>query len=361
MTSAPSPLQSGLRFPGFQPIRPLVNNSLVNFDTELQAEPQAATPMRVLAAEDNPVFQSMLRTMLTKWGYDALIARDGVEAWNVLQGGNAPRLAILDWMMPGIDGVEVCRRVRGANREPYRYILLLTARTDAQDLVEGMEAGADDYLTKPFNAHELRVRLRAGCRILDLQEQLLHAREALRDQATHDGLTNLLNRSAIMEVLRNEIARAEREHQPLSLLMLDLDRFKNINDTYGHLNGDAVLREAAQRMRRAGRRYDSVGRYGGEEFLVVLPGCDLANARSQAERLRETVAATTFGSGSQPLRVTISVGVSCAHDYDADTLICEADEALYRAKSAGRNRVECGRAGAECVPAAPAAMVGISY
>lgn len=310
----------------------------------LQPQPQAAKPMRVLAAEDNPVFQSMLRTMLTKWGYQAVIARDGLEAWDALRDEDPPRLAILDWMMPGLDGVEVCRRVRGTDREPYIYILLLTARTDAQDLIDGMEAGADDYLTKPFNAQELRVRLRAGCRILDLQEQLLHTREALRDQATHDGLTKLLNRGAILEVLRTEIARAERERHPLSVLMLDLDRFKSINDVHGHLIGDMVLREAAQRMRAAGRRYDSVGRYGGEEFLVVLPGCGLDDARSQAERLRETIAATPFASDSQPLRVTISVGVSCAHDHDADILIREADEALYRAKSLGRNRVECSRA-----------------
>src|SRR5664280_2015057 len=127
--------------------------------------------MRVLAAEDNPVFQSVLRSMLTKWGYEAVVARDGNEAWAILQSEHAPRLAILDWMMPGMDGVEICRRLRAAGREPYQYILLLTARTESQDLVDGMEAGADDYLTKPFNAHELRVRLRAGRRILDLQEE----------------------------------------------------------------------------------------------------------------------------------------------------------------------------------------------
>lgn len=305
-----------------------------------QPQPPTAKPMRVLVAEDNPVFQSMLRAMLTKWGYSVVVARDGLAAWSALQGEDAPRLAILDWMMPELDGVEVCRRVRNTGREPYIYVLLLTARTDSQDLVDGMEAGADDYLTKPFNAHELRVRLRAGCRILDLQEQLLHAREALRDQATHDGLTKVLNRSAIMDVLRNEIARAERDHQPLSLLMLDLDRFKSINDTYGHQMGDAALREAALRMRTACRRYDSVGRYGGEEFLMVLPGCDLADACSQAERLREAIAASSFSCGSESLQVTISVGVSSAHDHHADTMIREADEALYRAKSQGRNRVE---------------------
>jgi len=313
------------------------------FGAQPAPELPAAKPLRVLAAEDNPVFQSMLRNMLTKWGYDAIIARNGMEAWNILQSGEAPRLAILDWMMPGIDGVEVCRRVRSLDREPYIYILLLTARNDSQDLVEGMEAGADDYLTKPFNAHELRVRLRAGCRILDLQQQLLHAREALREQATYDGLTKLLNRTAILEVLGNEVARADREGQPLSVLMLDLDRFKKINDTHGHVTGDAVLREAAHRLRLASRRYDSIGRYGGEEFLVVLPGCDLADAGAQAERLRESIAAGPFECSKQSLQVTISVGVSLAQSGDAGQLVREADEALYRAKSKGRNRVECSK------------------
>ena len=307
---------------------------------EVQAEPAAEKPIRVLAAEDNPVFQSMLRTILTRWGYEVVIARDGLEAWKVLSREDTPRLAILDWMMPEIDGVEVCRRVRSCGAEPYIYILLLTARTDSQDLVEGMEAGADDYLTKPFNAHELRVRLRAGCRILDLQAQLLDAREALREQATHDGLTKLLNRNAVLEVLHQEVARCDREPQPLSVLMVDLDRFKAINDSYGHVAGDAVLREVARRMREASRRYDSVGRYGGEEFLLVLPGCDLGDACSQAERLRESVAAAPFVSDAGDLRISISVGVSSSRTPDADLLIREADEALYRAKALGRDRVE---------------------
>ena len=299
--------------------------------------------IKVLAAEDNPVFQSMLRSMLTKWGYDAIVARDGDEAWRILQADDAPRLAILDWMMPGMDGVEVCRRVRAANREPYIYILLLTARTDAQDLVEGMEAGADDYLTKPFNSHELRVRLRAGRRILDLQEQLLQAREALRDQATHDSLTGLLNRASILGALEIELARAEREHHPLSLLMGDLDRFKQVNDTMGHLAGDAVLREAGRRMKAAVRRYDSVGRYGGEEFLIVLPGCDGHAAVAQATRIREAVSAEPFQAGKNTIHVTCSIGMACRKEAFAehtDDLVREADVALYLAKDRGRNRVE---------------------
>jgi two-component system, cell cycle response regulator len=316
--------------------------------------------MRVLAAEDNPVFQSMLRSMLTKWGYEAVIARDGIEAWDILQSPAAPRLAILDWMMPGIDGVELCRRVRSAGREPYSYILLLTARTESQDLVEGMEAGADDYLTKPFNAHELRVRLRAGRRIVDLQAELLEAREALREQATHDGLTGLLNRTTVLQALRNEADRAARERQPLSLLMADFDRFKQINDTFGHMAGDAVLREGARRMKASMRRYDAVGRYGGEEFVVVLPGADAGQARAQAERLREAIAGEPFIAGKDILQVTVSIGVAsrvAPSLSQVDTMIREADLALYMAKDRGRNRVEISRLEVDLGAVAPASLL----
>jgi diguanylate cyclase (GGDEF)-like protein len=303
----------------------------------------AEHPMKVLAAEDNPVFQSMLANMLIKWGYQPVIAHDGNEAWEALQQPDGPQLAILDWMMPGLNGVDICRGVRAAGREPYVYILLLTARADSHDLVEGMEAGADDYVTKPFQAHELRVRLRAGRRIVDLQQQLLAAREALREQATHDGLTGLLNRNAIIEVLHKDLARAAREGRALSLLMVDLDHFKLVNDTWGHIAGDAVLRESARRMREAVRSYDSVGRYGGEEFLIVLPGCDADHAVSQAERVREKFACAPFFTGPGSLQVTCSIGASSRtlpSEADAEALMREADLALYSAKGDGRNRVE---------------------
>jgi diguanylate cyclase (GGDEF)-like protein len=204
-----------------------------------------------------------------------------------------------------------------------------------------MEAGADDYITKPLRVPELRARLRAGRRIIDLQEELMLAREALRQQATHDGLTGLLNRSAILEVLHNELARAQRESQPLSVLMVDLDHFKQVNDEFGHLAGDAVLRESSSRMRTVVRRYDSVGRYGGEEFLVVLPGCDSVAAAAQAERLRLSLAAAPFVFGSGTCALTGSVGYVCSTDVpagDAGSLIHLADDALYAAKNLGRNR-----------------------
>jgi len=299
--------------------------------------------MRILVAEDNPVFQSMLRNMLSKWGYEIVMADNGRDAWRILQEDPAPNLAILDWMMPGLDGVEVCRRVREASQQRYIYVLLLTAKTEQKDLVEGMEAGADDYITKPFNTHELRVRLRAGRRILELQEQLLHAQDALREQATHDRLTGLWNHGSILEILEKEAARSEREQSPLAVLMADLDNFKQINDTHGHLAGDSVLRESARRLRAQIRAYDALGRYGGEEFLVVLPGSNQSGALTQAERLRACIDCEPFPTPAGEILVTCSFGL-CWTDRPepggTKTLLRSADDALYKAKRMGRNRVE---------------------
>jgi diguanylate cyclase (GGDEF)-like protein len=309
--------------------------------------------MRVLAAEDNPVFQSMLRSMLGKWGYDAIVAPDGKEAMRLLDREDPPRLAILDWMMPGMDGVEVCRTVRASRREPYIYMLLLTARTESQDLVEAMDAGADDYLTKPFVAHELKARLRAGRRILDLQTELVSAREALRIQAMYDHLTGVLNRGSVLDSLHQGLARAGRESSPLAVVMMDIDHFKNVNDTRGHQAGDAVLQETAQRMKSTIRSYDSLGRYGGEEFLIVLPGCDGEDAIRQGERIRDAVASQPFVYKGASFTSTCSAGVSWRPQAtldDATELIREADMALYRAKAGGRNRVETSIARTEPAP-----------
>lgn len=302
--------------------------------------------MKILVADDNPTFCRILETILSGWGYDTVIAQDGFEALHILQNGESPRLAILDWMMPRMDGAEVCRKIRANRREPYVYILLLTAKTEQKDLVEGMEAGADDYITKqPFHVHELRVRLRAGRRILDLEAELIGAREALRDQATRDSLTRLWNRTAIFDILHRELARSQRESSATTVLMADLDAFKRINDTYGHVAGDAVLKEAARRMSLSVRSYDSIGRYGGEEFLIILPGTDLYSGAAQAERIRAAVASAPYDvGGGDLLHVTCSVGLTSSAAGEmvlSDSLIRQADAALYAAKEQGRNRVEC--------------------
>ena len=299
--------------------------------------------MKILIADDSVVSRHLLEATLRKWGYDVMVACDGAEALELLQREDAPGLIILDWMMPGMTGVEVCRRIRQRDSEPYTYILLLTSKNEKEDLIEGMDAGADDYITKPFDQNELQVRLRAGIRLVDLQSQLLKAREDLREQATRDSLTRLWNRSSILGELTRELARSEREARPLGVVIVDLDHFKQVNDTYGHLAGDAVLREAARRMQNGIRQYDSIGRYGGEEFLILFPSCSEEDCVAQADRLRKQLAQTEMSVNDSSLRVTASFGVTVAMPGEMRTqeaLIRKADEALYVAKRSGRNRVE---------------------
>ena len=244
---------------------------------------------RVLVAEDDAMFRRILESWLTAWGYAVTMAQDGAEAWAILQQEIRPQVLILDWMMPAIDGLELCSKVRERNQTPYQYILLATAKDAKQDLVRGLEAGADDYLTKPFDRSELKARLRACNRILTLQDDQIRAHEQLRFQATHDALTGSFNRGEILEMLRRELERGARTRTTTGILMLDIDHFKLINDTYGHLTGDAVLREVTQRINKAVRSYDSVGRYGGEEFVIVLPSCSREQVDQGAERVRAAV------------------------------------------------------------------------
>jgi len=299
--------------------------------------------VKILIADDSLVSRHLLEATLTKWGYEVAVACDGEEALALLQKDDAPALAILDWMMPGMTGLEVCRRVRVRAREPYTYILLLTSKSQKEDLIEGMEAGADDYITKPFDQHELQVRLRAGTRLVDLQAELLSAREALREQATKDSLTHLWNRSSIFDILCRELARAQRERTPVGVVMVDLDHFKSINDNFGHFAGDAVLCEAARRMQNGIRQYDSIGRYGGEEFLILLTGCDEEACWAQAERLRKQLSQLQMSLQESSIGVSASFGVTTAlpgQSWTPEALIHKADEALYLAKRRGRNRVE---------------------
>lgn len=299
--------------------------------------------MQVLVADDSIVSRHLMMETLRRWNYEPVPATDGEQAWAILQRPDAPPMVILDWMMPGLTGLEVCRRVRQQAREPYTYMILLTSRGEKTDIIEGLEAGADDYVVKPFDLNELKVRLRSGRRIVDLQTELLAAREALREQATRDSLTRFWNRRSILEIMERELSRASREHRPVGIVMFDLDHFKAVNDTYGHLAGDMVLREVGARIGSSLRDYDACGRYGGEEFLIVLPGTDLAGAGSQAERARQLLAAEAIDIGTTELVVTGSFGVTCQPagcHVPVDTLIRAADEALYTAKRNGRNRVE---------------------
>lgn len=299
--------------------------------------------MKILIADDDPVSSRLLDRLLVKWGYEVIAAHDGAEAWEVLQAENAPRVALLDWIMPGIDGLEICRRVRARSSQPYVYIMLLTANDKVGNLVEGLESGADDYLTKPFHPQELRARLRVGLRMLDLESRLVEARESLRFKASHDSLTTIWNRGAIIEMLERELSRARRDGSSVGILLADIDHFKRVNDTRGHLVGDEVLRAVTGRLKGEVRSYDSVGRYGGEEFLILLPGCDNPKLTAKAERLVKVVERSSIGTSTGTVAVTISIGGiasgDCPHA-DVNKLLLAADTALYRAKVSGRNRSE---------------------
>lgn len=297
--------------------------------------------MRVLIADDDAISRTVLQRTLTQLGHEVVAGEDGPSAIVHLLEPDGPRLAVLDWMMPGADGLTVCRAVR-QRAAPYVYTIVLTARDARQDMVEALEAGADDFLTKPLDPAELTARMRAGVRVVELQERLLEIQEGLRIQATRDDLTGLDNRRVVLDHLERELRRGRHEQRPVAVALTDIDNFKAINDRYGHPAGDVVLKRVAEALRREVREYDAVGRYGGEEFLFVLPGCDGETGLVAAERIRARVAATTAVWEGVELPVTVSVGLAWAAPGTGKVadLIAAADGALYRAKAGGRNRVE---------------------
>jgi two-component system cell cycle response regulator len=295
--------------------------------------------IKVLIAEDNAVSAKILKKKILNWGYEVVLAKNGEEAWLVLKKEEI-KLAILDWMMPKFSGVQLCQKIREndhkEDKQDYTYIILLTAKDDQKDLIEGFSAGADDYITKPFQYLELKARLKTGKRIIDLQKQL-------QEQAKRDVLTGLCNRKGMYTLLEKEINRSLRDNRPLTILMADIDKFKTINDKYGHHIGDVVLQETAKILKKRVRDYDEVCRYGGDEFLAILPNCNSANAFSIAERLRQTIGSHKITSDGRSLSIAFSLGgVSSENfgkDITAESLIRKADEALLQAKNTGRNRV----------------------
>jgi diguanylate cyclase (GGDEF)-like protein len=297
--------------------------------------------MNVLIADDEPVSRRLLEILLNKWGYEVTVASDGEEAWRTLQDGTHPRIAILDWMMPGMDGIQVCKKIRQHEAQFPTYVILLTARQATEDLHGRYESVADDYLAKPYAAQELRARLRHARRILELEDQLQTARDAIKVETTHDPLTGLWNRSSILEILHHELHRARRQTSPLAVLMIDVDHLKQINQRHGHLAGDAVLREAARRIRSSIRLYDSMGRYGGGQFVIVSPACDRPGALSQADRVRSRICQETIKTieGDFPVTISLGIAVGC-NNQEAHELTSAADAALAEAKKGGRNRAE---------------------
>jgi len=299
--------------------------------------------VKILIADDDAVSRRLLERTLLRVGYEVVAVVNGRQAVENLTGPDMPRLVLLDWMMPELDGPGVCREIRNRRDQSYVYMILLTSRESKEDVIAGLESGADDYLIKPFIADELKARLRVGERILHLEDRLVEAREQMRFKATHDHLTSLWNRGVIVDLLGRELTRSQRENVCTALILGDLDHFKNINDRHSHLVGDQVLREVARRLLHSVRSYDFVGRYGGEEFLIVLNNCRPDSALARAEEIRKSICTRPVQTDVGPLEVTMSSGLLRSTDWGhrpAEDLIHEADSALYAAKTAGRNRVQ---------------------
>ena len=291
--------------------------------------------MHVLIVDDDRIQRLILRKQLLRLGYEVSEATDGAIAWAQLQHEPTP-IVITDWMMPQLDGPALIARIRAAAFPGYTYVILLTSKDERTDVVAGLDAGADDYLTKPCDSHELRARVAIGARIVDLERRLRSARDT-------DALTGLHNRGAITAAANTELARAQRSGAVLSAALLDVDHFKQVNDQYGHQAGDQALRLVAAQVRKQVRIYDLVGRWGGEELLLLLMETTLLEAASIAERVRATIAATplTIADGRQ-ITLTASLGLASTEavgEYTLEALVHDADAALYRAKAAGRNCV----------------------
>jgi two-component system, cell cycle response regulator len=300
--------------------------------------------MKILVAEDDAISRRLLQATLQKWGYEVLAASDGMQAWELLQGPQPPKLALLDLTMPGLDGAEICRKVRGQISKPYTYILLLTTRGQRGDLAAALDAGVDDFVLKPFDPHELKGRLRAGERIIDLQDELIKTREELHYIKNHDSLTRILNCAAVHTELCRALVRANRQGSSTAIAMGNLDHFKFINDAYGHSVGDAVLCEVVRRLANSIRPYDVLGRYSSEEFLLIFEGCNTPDGIQLAERLRKCISEEKILVDNAFISVTISIGVAATGTWkteDANSLIRYANMALQETKKSGGNRVAC--------------------
>jgi diguanylate cyclase (GGDEF)-like protein len=292
--------------------------------------------MKILIAEDQATSALFLRRTLERMGHEVTVAVDGVEAWDLLEH-TAPSVLISDWVMPRMDGLELCLKVRERHAHRYVYVILLTSKDRRQDRLDGLRAGADDFLTKPPDADELAVRLEIADRILAVHDALARQNALLADLATVDELTGVKNRRRFREDLALHFALATRQKTPLSLLMIDVDHFKQYNDAFGHPAGDDALRMVASAFKANTRDQDVVARYGGEEFVVLFPSTGESEVMLLAERLRFKIESSDW-----PLRtVTASIGAAttCPLITTTESLVEAADQALYQAKNRGRNQV----------------------
>lgn len=297
--------------------------------------------MKVLIADDSPTARFALRKNLTSWGYEVVEASEGKKAWSLLNEADPPRIAVLDWMMPGLDGVEICRKLRERANGPFVYTILLTSKNEQEDLVYGLENGAHNFQSKPYSPIELRSHINVGKRLVESDDKIKEYAEEMERLATTDSLTGIFNRRHFLELGEKEMSRTQRYFRPMSVLLIDVDHFKNINDTFGHAAGDKTLKILTETCINALRENDLFGRLGGEEFAVILPENDEKCAADVAERLRKTMEELKITIDDKMIRFTISIGVAShrTNDKSIENILKRADDALYKAKKCGRNRV----------------------
>ena len=292
-------------------------------------------PLTVLVIEDHPDQRDLLAIVLQREGYRVVTAANGIEALEKLEAQHV-QIALSDIMMPKMDGFELINRIRSNPALRNIYLILITARIQEGDRVRGLDLGADDYITKPFSFSELLARVRVGSRVVQYQQHLEY-------QTQVDSLTGLFNRRAFEKKVHEEFERSKRYHNPLSLMILDIDNFKIINDTYGHHGGDAALVKISETLRQKTRQSDFPSRYGGEEFVLVLPETDQNNALQVAGKIHEEIRSCSFGTADRPFALTVSIGLtsSSRKPYsDWREMLDDADQALYVAKNTGKDRVE---------------------
>ena len=306
-------------------------------------------PYPILLAEDDLISRRLCQKILAREGFAVTTMANGREALELFRQRFFP-IVLTDWQMPEMEGPELCRAIREENPDRYVFILMLTSKSSKDDIISGLEAGADDYITKPAHPAELVARIRTGIRILELERSLKSAVDEIHLMSIIDPLTGIYNRGYINRRLPQEIRRAHRFGRDLALVLCDIDHFKGVNDTYGHLVGDVVLKSFARYLAGSIRQeVDWAGRYGGEEFLIVLPETHLDGALVLVERIRRTFESTPIETSGKTIGITSSFGVACFSPGTCKEVITpeaflqEADNLLYRAKSGGRNRVEAGR------------------
>lgn len=299
--------------------------------------------MKVLIAEDDRASNLLLKNLLFRWGFDIVTTFNGADAWRILQEEDAPQIAVLDWMMPGMDGLEVCRRVRERekNGDRYLFIIILTARSDKEDIVTGIDTGADDYIAKPFDKEELRARLRTGQRVVELQTALRVANKKLLIMSRLDPLTGALNRTAILGELDLALYRASRERKPLGIFLVDIDKLKEMNGRFGRGAGEKILQDSVRRISACLRRSDFIGRSGGDEFLAILPGADPEMAMAVCRRVQNAITEKAFIFNDETIPVTVS---QCLAIWDGkagnEEFIASVERIVAETEAHGPNRIE---------------------